>query len=744
MVGVEVHLSSYDPWVAGMELPQVPGIDDTHGWVTKTDSTGMFRFEVPAPTASVQVLWIEPDAFHESRVINFSAHNEEHAALISGDCEVDLIRLAARGAVSGMLRDEAGQPMPGREVQIESHESTGNPSGLSDSTGHYRIDHATLGRLEVSGSEEEFITVARDPVQIRPGEVTDNVDLVIVRAPTICGVVVDQYGASLKGALVSGNTQGEDSSRSCRSQADGSFRLFLQREARYVLSASLDGYRSFLQRDSKESEAPASSGVRLVLMKRQQQLFTVVDERTGAPIERFGSSAESSISGYSDGWPRQKVHPGGRIEIGVFPDIGDVVFEADGYRKLKLRLTPAPPRTEPIVVRLAPAPFVSGRIVREGAPACGLEVRLQGCMVDDEDPDHLVFESEGDPERTRTDVHGRFRFAALPSDHDWVRLRALGPQGTMLELPPFKISGEGVELGDVSLVAGASVTGRVLPPPGRSPAGLTVRLDSSDDDREEITDAEGRFNFDGLRSGLHEIELCKRLGLLESPPSQEFELTSGQHAEVDIDARDFGTCSVALTIRIDSQPAADIDVRLDPAKREDSNDPFFEAKATILGTTDTQGHVEGYALACGKSWVRIRLPESGAEIQARDAVDCRLDRRIDAVLDFELGSVEVNWPAALKVREGLSLDFRLDQADAGGRNSDHRAVRGLDPAANSSRFDRVFAGSFVAHVEIQDLKAQLVSVTLPDGTVTERHPVLSRLETPLTIRGGETTVLQLP
>jgi len=71
-----------------------------------------------------------------------------------------------------------------------------------------------------------------------------------------------------------------------------------------------------------------------------------------------------------------------------------------------------------------------------------------------------------------------------------------------------------------------------------------------------VTDAEGRFRFDGLIAGAHQLVSDRSPRFDRSRAPIDIQLAAGEVREVQIDARDHGTARVDLTIWIGAHPAA--------------------------------------------------------------------------------------------------------------------------------------------------------------------------------------------
>ncbi len=154
---------------------------------------------------------------------------------------------------------------------------------------------------------------------------------------------------------------------------------------------------------------------------------------------------------------------------------------------------------------LAPGVTVTGRLVRNGKPVglTAVALTVVRALFSDDAADR----GAGSPE-TKTDQHGAFRFEHVLSDSKlllYAKRGALDDGETVA--PVFVVTGAdgtAVEAGDIEIVRGKTLAGRVVFSDGKKPyqkAELVVSPDFTDDRVSVELDQQGRFRVNGLPAG---------------------------------------------------------------------------------------------------------------------------------------------------------------------------------------------------------------------------------------------------
>jgi len=161
--------------------------------------------------------------------------------------------LARSGSISGVVRDNVGNPIQGAYVSAIRTECCGGGSAATDATGSYTITEVSEGSYQVSASAQKYITEyytstggTTDPeaaelvVLTGEGAAVDGVDFSLGRFASVSGAVLDSEGSPLSGVLITAT--GSAGTATATSHADGSYQLDLRPGTWTVFPQSLAGY----------------------------------------------------------------------------------------------------------------------------------------------------------------------------------------------------------------------------------------------------------------------------------------------------------------------------------------------------------------------------------------------------------------------------------------------------------------------------------------------------------------------
>lgn len=746
LVGVAVRLHAFDVWAEGHDVPRLPGKFKLHGWEVSTNAIGEFRFEAPTPTAKVTALAIKPDDFHDSAQVLFGdGRADARPKLVGGDNDLGVFRLSGTGAIRGRVSDEVGRPLPAVELNIGNDRATTlGRNGTSDASGAYTIAHIKPGTYGVNAKCEGRLSQFKTPFEVKLGGFTDNVDFVLLAAPALSGIVVDEAGAPLQGVRLwswpSSSGQGAGST----SGADGTFTTFLPQDEPYTLEATLKGFEPYHQHDRSVHYPPGTSGVRVEMKRASVWQMMVVDAATSQPVERFAFQVLRNNSRHSEQkvWtearlPRMENHAGGVADVDMRPGVDTIVVSAESYEQHTVDLEPGPPPDGRIVVRMRSGASLVGRIVRGADAVPNLAVRLERGSFQRHADEQLAAQNFkvdfDDVLSATTGEDGRFRFTAL--ERKAFRVTAAAPDGTVINVAPFRIRDDETDLGDIALEPGAAIVGQVLVPPGRSRSGLTIHLDDWRSAVTQVTNADGRFRFDALAAGTHKLVLAEVPGVLAEPEELEVALRPGETRDVVLDASDRGTCQVSLTILFGSTPAVDEEVELISPDGRNRHQ---------LGRTDANGRVSNWAPVMGAARVSLAPRDIHGLVHPSTRLELTLDARIEVLVSFEFGSLVIELPTSV----ALPGKGRLEATLARERGDSAPQVLGTEVALDTGKrawtFERVLCGEFELSVELTDSDAEWRETPLPDGSVTFAKPSIFEATVPVAIRLNETAVARLP
>jgi hypothetical protein len=158
------------------------------------------------------------------------------------------------GIIRGRITASDGRPLRQAEVRVESANS-GSRTAPTDAGGNYAIDSLAPDSYLVSASKQGFATVERGQRQLSypgtrlrlgDGEVLTRIDLVLPRAGSLSGRVVDENGDPMQGVTVSllslksseGRTSPVNVMRSRPTDDLGRFRLFGIEPGDYIVEST--------------------------------------------------------------------------------------------------------------------------------------------------------------------------------------------------------------------------------------------------------------------------------------------------------------------------------------------------------------------------------------------------------------------------------------------------------------------------------------------------------------------------
>ncbi len=468
-------------------------------------------------------------------------------ALVAGATKSGLTVVLSRGlTVRGFVKDEAGLPLAGAEVELQRSRMFSQsgrrgemvqfgmmggpgqqPKRTTGADGRFEFRGLTAGDYTLVASKKGLTRERVDPLKVAEGPEGEPVQLVLRAGVAITGYVRDKAGNGVAGWVVGVRPQGGSAGPLAgllgqgppeRTGPDGSF----------LIEGLTAGETYELQPFSESGPGPRKSGVvapadvEIVISGRGKIRGTVVDADTGRPIPDFEVGYVMASRGGGMAF-RFRTTDGGRgagdpvsfhAEDGAFvlDDVAagswDVQATAEGYQRGRVAgVTVEEGATaEGVDVRLARGGTISGRVLedRTGKPVLEASVRAEPAsggggmrmmMLDDDGP-------------TVTDAEGRFQLEGLAS----------GAYTLTATHPDWTEETERVELKDhpasveIRLGRGGSIGGAVLAG-GRGVAGAAVSLSAAGQlslgpfgsGQSAITDEGGRFRFDRLSAGRYSL-----------------------------------------------------------------------------------------------------------------------------------------------------------------------------------------------------------------------------------------------
>lgn len=746
--GAIVRLQAYKVWAEGVEIPRLEGPYEYRGFEVQTDSDGAFRITAPVPTTKSTWLTIEPGPYHDSHRVTFETLRERALpSLTAGERDLGVLRLAGTGAIRGRVTDVTGLPVGGAKMDTgPGRVMTYSRGGTTAEDGTYSIPHARVGTYWVKVKVEGYLSASRDSITVETGRDTVGVDFVMTPAPTIGGTVRDAAGRPVEGATVGGwpviTDGGGGQGAWTKSDAEGRFVLALPQENRYTLQAKRDGYLPWGdEHDRSVTYEPGTRDVEATLAHLPEMEFLVLDDATEDPVPLYGL-AIITLSLHSRRYPpQQKEWPTGIAPCGARSGVDEFLIVAEGYLSVAGQVEHGPGDPPRQVVRLRRGATLVGRVLRDGAPLASAPVEVEfGGMVGQRGPDAApptFFVDTGRGGSATTGSDGRFELAGL---HGGTCRITIHPRsGAPLVVFPVEVARDGTtDAGDLIVLEGGSIAGRVLVPAGIQPGGLAVWLDDPRDRVSVTVDGDGAFRFDDLSPGTHALTLDGRPAELAPSDAVQVEVTQGETASVTLDGLDRGMIPVTLSVYLGGRPAAG--ARIDLLPDGDSRE-----RAT-LGMCDEAGRVRGHARAWGAA--RVVAWFSNRRVVHPDALlKLEPNTEIDEVVRFEFASVTLVLPEG--VHPPASCLAKLSLESPGGEAVQGATLRIKDGVANgaspdAARFEQgalwfgyLFTGPHQLRIELTDTDAEPVLTPLGGGKYTMSRPIIWEASIPVDLRAGE-------
>ena len=639
------------------------------GFHTSTDVRGRFVFEAPLPTTEHVVLDVRPDPHHAILEREFGPRGPRNQPrLVAGANDLGDMVVALTGAVEGRVVDEQGNPIPRPRLRLERGQGKySNTTG--DEEGRFVLGHAPESARAFTVSAHGWLTRENIPVQIELGRTRSVPDVVLARAPSITGVVVDAQGTPIEKATVRGTPVRGGWGGHIASGADGTFVLYLQSFGPHTLEVRASKELIVWTGARGETFLPGRTDLRVVLEPLPRMRFRVVDALTRQPVEYFGLGFDED---HGNGFfmPARDVviapHSGGVAEVPLLQGATRVTVEAPSYAPLRAEVVPGAEQT----LALSPGSSIKGRVVKGGVPVAkaGL-IALRAYLASERQPVRGTgaigtIPDVGDLVARRPEVEtnddGTFVIPDLPAGSFTLQIDSPGMAETSIS--GLEVRAQTVlDAGDVELPRESIVRGKVLTAAGESPADIDVMVDLRTGGKHMRAMLDGSFEFTALRAGTHTISwrrASERTPLhLEDEREQTFDLVPGETREFVFDARDSRPTRVVVRVLRHGEPLPNVTVSA--IQRE----PKPKGPATKhIGITGPDGVCEGVV----ESGVRFDLVALGQGVGVigvggRDLL-AEVGGRIDRTILVSLGSLRVVLDSSIHIPEQGRVSVTLTPA----------------------------------------------------------------------------------
>lgn len=235
-----------------------------------TDEQGYFALNsLPAGNYTLSI-WADGYA-------DYNGWQEQGRVNLSGGGEMDIgdiAMLPATSVTGRVISAESSKPIAGASVELRKPQQWGNVqsnSATSGEDGTFRLTDVEPGTYTLRVRAEGYAIRLQDSLTIEVGHVVDLGDQTLVRGLALTGVVVNPENEPLAGVSVklqepkSGSFDFGGTDRTVAettSDAEGKFTLSGASEGKWVLSATLEGYATYVE-DLEIATAPKAITIKL-------------------------------------------------------------------------------------------------------------------------------------------------------------------------------------------------------------------------------------------------------------------------------------------------------------------------------------------------------------------------------------------------------------------------------------------------------------------------------------------------
>jgi len=628
-----------------------------------------------------------------------------------------LVWLGPTYTLAGTVVDGQGRPVEGADVRVETpdlawslyldprHRAEGRVTGAD---GRFRIvglDPRYI--LAVVVTHPRYAPIAVDitapsgPRGTEPGQVA-TVRLTLPRGAVLRGTVADLAGRPVAGARVAlasdrlhqGAPTDPQLDHAVPSTAttddDGAFRIEGLPPGPAVLAIEARGHATRLLPDLEIPDGTLDLGT--LSLAPEALLAGRVSDPDGAPVagatvtlHRQIRKGDRAVSDYVLSPPTDGA---GRFRLdGLEPGASfDVEVEAEGFSAWAVRHVAVPP-AEPLEVVLSPVASIEGSVVD------GRGQGISGAWVDATIASGTSTGGAGSFQRARTDSSGRFRLNGLAAGEATLTVTA---SEHYLEQPvtvPLA-TGETVRAVELSMTAGASISGRVLGASLEPLAGARVSGTGSTGFTD--VDGQGRYRLTGLRPGKltlaasapGHLQIRETVDLGHGDEVLDFVLESGIAVSGRV-VRSTGEPVAGALVRLRALSGTDPDQGLAWAQAETTSTGSFEAsplpdgrfKIVVFGPQTTFGERSAWryeapepVLVAGEAitGLEIRLPQTTTirgrilGLSAEELAEVSVGAS-DALYYFPSSSGVVHANGTFEIPDLLPGDWRVGAGTPDGR-----------------------------------------------------------------------------
>lgn len=615
--------------------------------------------------------------------------------------DIGRLELQIGGTVSGLVMDSAGQPLEGAEVMFRRGHSgpfeelaggfrslmlSAQRSVLTDRKGQFRLTGVFPVAGKVVARREGMPEGESKPFEVRAGEETPGISLVLEPGAELRGKVVNAAGKPIEGARIRARrdtnrfdfNRPDSDDESVRTAKDGTFVVTGLQRGRQRLSVEAKGYQS----TRESAEAGSGKEVLITLQSCGALQGVVLSQGDERPIDGFTLRLEAErtdpqglgldmLGEFARGNGNVLDHepgagPGTFVVADVEPGRYRVVADVDGFDRGRSEVIEikSGEMTDGVRILLEVGASLRGRVVGPaGDPVEGATVRARVKKDGADASMHAIgaiqrsfrinvggeIESGGTGttrEQTRTNARGEFELTGLPPGR--YQLTAEQDQLALCRGPEFELTrGQAVDDITLQMLVGGTVEGHVLDPSGVAMMGEKIGLKNTeypDDSRNATTDGDGLYAFHHLPPGVYTVQRTRSAagGFLGGGDFSIF-LRGGGEAEADegtvVEVKDAETTTLNFTdeqrpflegvVTSVEGPVAEATVQLVRQDEEEQRNPFFLHNEKNTVRTAPDGSYRLAELEPGVYRVEVRHPRAllpqSAEVDLRSTLIGRRD-----------------------------------------------------------------------------------------------------------------------
>ncbi|NCF98323.1 MAG: hypothetical protein GWP39_02290, partial [Planctomycetia bacterium] len=423
--------------------------------------------------------------------------------------------LEQNGVVTGIVLDANGKPLQGVSVSARKMHSEQNPvvvnaapPVMSQADGSFKVVEVSPGtEMFVEGTHAQFLTTQSETFDLMAGGSLSNIILTMKVGGAISGIVVDESGVPLEGAIVAvrdewlGDVNPESLPNKTVSDAAGQFSIRSLPSGYHNLICEMNGFLTVEKSEIIVEEGMNTANIELRLTQGAV-LAGLVTDFSGNPIE----GARVVAIDTSDGLRKisKSSDLTGRFSfdnLGQFPV--DLAVEKNGFAEI--RLFEVPVNGDELIVQLEALGGLRGTILQEdGSPLRAFSVSPRIIVGDKPttkvpartfQPEDGFFQFDGLAPGRYSVIIGAPGFAQATIDDVVIRSNAWFDVQTIRLGQGGRVLGQIIDSNSNQPVAGAKVT---VIGGTRNFLTSTIRTGSSPRKDQIMTGPDGYFEFIGL------------------------------------------------------------------------------------------------------------------------------------------------------------------------------------------------------------------------------------------------------